>query len=72
LSRFVFIEPPPSGSIHCNQSNDSLQLQVDIFCSDVCLGVNEWDTGVATGNAAMQARLAELLVVRDPRGGLRF
>jgi len=42
LDRFHFIEPPPSGQIHCNQVNNVLQLQVDIFCNDVLSGLREW------------------------------
>ena len=42
LDRFHFIEPPPSGLIHCNQINNVLQLQVDIFCNDVLSGLRKW------------------------------
>ena len=42
LDRFHFIEPPLSGHIHCNQINNVLQLQVDIFCNDVLSGLREW------------------------------
>jgi hypothetical protein len=42
LDRFHFIEPPPSGKIHCNQIGNTLQLQVDIFCNDVLSGLREW------------------------------
>ena len=39
LEYFQFSAPPESGSIHCNQSNNTLQLQIDIFCSDIIEGV---------------------------------
>jgi hypothetical protein len=43
LDRFHFIEPPPLGSrIHCNQINNVLQLQVDIFCNDILDGLRKW------------------------------
>ncbi len=42
LDRFHFIEPPPSGQIHCNQINNVLQLQVDIFCNDILGGLRKW------------------------------
>lgn len=43
LDRFHFIEPPSEGlSIHCNQINNVLQLQTDIFCSDILAGLNNW------------------------------
>jgi hypothetical protein len=42
LESFLFIEPPNKGSIHLNQSNQKLQLQVDIFCNDIIAGVKQW------------------------------
>jgi len=42
LDRFHFIEPPPGGQIHCNQINNVLQLQVDIFCNDILEGLRKW------------------------------
>lgn len=42
LDRFHFIEPPPNRQIHCNQIDNVLQLQVDIFCNDVLSGLREW------------------------------
>jgi hypothetical protein len=43
LEKFVFVEPPGGGSVmHCNQRGKLLQLQVDIFCEHVCLGVDTW------------------------------
>ncbi len=42
LERFHFIEPPPNMKIHCNKSNNVLQLQVDIFCKDVLEGLQNW------------------------------
>ena len=72
LDSFLFIEPPLSGSIHCNQSNAKLQLQVDIFCEDLCVGVDSWARHVLTNDAAVQARMEELLVVRSISGGVSF
>jgi hypothetical protein len=37
-----------------------LQLQVDVFCNDMCDGVATWSRDIA-GDAAAQARLATLL-----------
>ena len=46
LDHFHFIEPPPNdNTIHCNQKNNALQLQVDIFCNDVLSGLREWFQG---------------------------
>lgn len=42
LNHFVFLKPQLMSAIHLNQSDDKLQLQVDIFCVDVLLSVEEW------------------------------
>jgi len=42
LERFHFIEPPQLGTIHCNQFNNVLQLQVDIFCQDIISALHAW------------------------------
>ena len=68
----MFIEPPRSGVIHCNQSDSKLQLQVDIFCEDICAGVEDWATQVLAYDRTIQARMAELLVVHSARNGLSF
>jgi hypothetical protein len=62
LDRFHFIEPPQSGRIHCNQFNNVLQLQVDIFCQDIINAVHAWleDT---KENKDIQQRLNSVLKV---------
>ncbi len=41
--RFRFIYPPKSGMVvHCNRVNDHLQLQVDLFCEDMCIATKSW------------------------------
>jgi len=62
LDRFHFIEPPPGGMIHCNQVNNILQLQVDIFCSDILGGLAQWQKDMA-GNAEAQERVSYILKV---------
>lgn len=42
LNDFIFVRPRVSSSVHLNQLNDTLQLQVDIFCVDIILAVEEW------------------------------
>jgi hypothetical protein len=72
LESFVFIDPPPGGrSVHCNQSNAKLQLQVDKFCEDVCGGVEAW-CGAVTGDVEVESRMKELLVIHDLHTGLTF
>jgi hypothetical protein len=40
LNKFRFVTS--KGYIHNNQINNTLQLQVDIFCKEICEAVNEW------------------------------
>lgn len=42
LNDFHFLAPAQGSLIHRNQSNHTLQLQVDIFCSDVVTAVESW------------------------------
>ncbi|NYF23634.1 hypothetical protein [Sporosarcina sp. JAI121] len=42
LHNFIFVKPKPGGMVHMNQINDTLQLQVDIFCVDILLAVERW------------------------------
>jgi len=72
LDSFVFVEPPNSGMIHCNQVNSRLQLQVDIFCEDICSGVDQWVQTVFANQADVRARANDLLLIRSHAGGVRF
>jgi hypothetical protein len=71
LTRFIFIEPPASGTIHCNLSNTALQLQVNIFCADICEGVDKWiiDT---KDNKDIQERARKLLNIRKLLNRIAF
>ncbi len=42
LESFNFVVPPEGWTVHMNQSGKALQLQVDVFCRDICEAVNEW------------------------------
>lgn len=68
LERFHFVFPPQGGMIHCNQSNNVLQLQVDIFCKDVCKGVSAWLNEVSEDNT-IQDRLENILKIYPPSFG---
>jgi len=68
----VFITPPPGGQIvfHSNfiQSADGsfvLQLQIDVFCEQICDGVIRWKKDIAN-DSAIQDRIDELLSFQDP------
>jgi hypothetical protein len=40
LERFQFVVPPEGCVVHSNQFNNSLQLQVDIFCREIADAVS--------------------------------
>lgn len=42
LENFEFVAPPKGTILHCNQTNNRLQLQVDIFCFDIIGGLKKW------------------------------
>ena len=71
IKQVVFITPPPGGIvIHSNfiESADGsfvLQLQIDIFCQQICSGVLKWRADVQA-NGEVQSRIAELLEFQDP------
>ncbi|MGR5293652.1 hypothetical protein ACPV4U_25135, partial [Vibrio alginolyticus] len=71
LEDFHFITPPASGSIHCNQINNTLQLQVDIFCIQVADAVDQWAKAVEDSEE-IQSRLRNLLTIHDSSNGVRF
>jgi len=62
LDRFHFIEPPPNGQIHCNQINNVLQLQVDVFCRDVLEGLAQWRKDIQ-GTPDIEQRISNILQV---------
>lgn len=62
LERFHFTEPPPSGSVHCNQVNNILQLQVDIFCQDTLSGLRDW-LNYAKADPAIMTRVSGMLKI---------
>ena len=73
IDSFTFFDPPPDGRvIHCNSMNGRLQLQVDIFCRDICSGVDEWRVSVAAGHPDIEQRVAELLEVKESSQGVHF
>jgi len=72
LDDFHFITPPGNGnSIHCNQSNSTLQLQVDIFARGMADSVDAWAAAVAL-DAQIQERMKVLLTVHDSSNGVMF
>ena len=71
LDKIHFITPPANGIIHNNQSNNTLQLQVDIFCNDIIIAVNNWVESVQS-NKDIQDRIENLLIIHDSSKVMRF
>lgn len=72
LHRFHFVVPDKNGNIvHLNQVNNALQLQIDIFCGEVCQSVVLWHQE-AMANPEIRPRLENLLVIHDFEGNIRL
>jgi hypothetical protein len=57
LTRFHFVVP--GRHVHCNQINSLLQLEVDRFCEDICMAVEDWFKARGTDSTVL-ASLANL------------
>ncbi len=64
LERFHFIKPSRRSILHCNQINQVLQLQVDIFFNDIIAGVEQWLADTKIDNN-IQKRLDSLITIRS-------
>ncbi len=62
LESFRFVVPRPGLTVHNNLSGRALQLQVSIFCEDVCQAVERW-LARARINPHLSHRLANLATV---------
>lgn len=71
LSSFVFVAPRPGWNVHCNQRDDILQLQVNIFCGDVCDGATAWMES-HRDDEAVQERLRGLIEIHSLLGDFAF
>ena len=67
LEAFQFVVPPKGWTVHCNQINQSLQLQVDIFCCEIVDGVKQFLSDICSDPEAMQ-RLGQMITIRDIDG----
>jgi hypothetical protein len=68
LDRFAFTIPVKGSYTHMNMANTTLQLQIDIFCEDLCESVEEWDELMST-NLEVQERKSQLVTFRNPSLG---
>lgn len=69
LSRFIFVAPNPSIYAHNNAVNGALQLQVDVFCEDVCSGVDRWSEKHALDSVIFE-RMKALIEIHDISNGI--
>ena len=67
LESFQFVVPPSGWTVHKNQANNTLQLQVDIFCRDVIEGVTQFLSDISTNKEAL-SRITQGLLIRDING----
>lgn len=59
--KFLFITPPPNGNvIHGGSFKGMYQLQIDVFCNDVCIAVEQWCEDVKDSEAIC-GRINELI-----------
>ncbi len=66
-SRIIFVEPGRSSTIlHNNILNDALNIDVRIFCEDLCVAAERWWQGAAT-QPNVQGNLSRF-VTRHPIG----
>jgi hypothetical protein len=71
LEDFHFITPRPGCYVHCNQSNNTLQLQVDVFCNQIADAVDRWFESIKD-NSDVRRRMGGLLVIHDSSKGISF
>ncbi|WP_343711924.1 hypothetical protein [Inquilinus sp.] len=65
LERFVLVAPRPGFTMHCNMIDDTLQLQVDMFCADICDGVRKWISEVYDKDPDVRARSSSLVAIKE-------
>ncbi len=65
-SRIIFVEPGSGFVLHNNIMNDALNIDVRIFCEDLCEAAERW-WHAASAQPNVQANLPRF-VARHPRG----
>lgn len=67
LDRFHFTAPEPGSYVHRNQTDSVLQLQIDVFCKDICESVDQWSAEIVS-QPEVAERLRGLLEVHRWNG----
>lgn len=71
LERFHFVAPRPNRHFHRNQVDGVLQLQVDVFCTEMSEAVRQWDAD-HNADQDVQARKADLIKIHSTDGFFRL
>ena len=65
--RIHFITPPPRHNIvHCNNLGGVLQMQIDVFCSDMADVVDSWYRNISSKDQDMELRVQGLIKIYGP------
>jgi hypothetical protein len=64
LDKFQLLAPRPGLRVHCNQTNNKLQLQVDIFCRDILAATRAWRASITPADTVRLDRLKNLAVIQ--------
>lgn len=74
LDRFQFTAPDHRVRAHCNQIGGMLQLQIDVFCDDICTAVERWihEKGSDPDVAARLKTLLRIYRLGASGGFIRF
>jgi hypothetical protein len=63
LERFRFVSPESGNRLHAVRQGNTLILQTDIFCEQMCAAVMEWHNTVAMQDTDIKARMSKVLQV---------
>lgn len=69
LENFHFITPLRGMHVHCNQLNNTLQLQVDVFCLEIADAVDAWMESIKN-DEDIKIRLSNLLTIHNSDNGI--
>ncbi|MGO3448926.1 MAG: hypothetical protein ACTINK_16420 [Kluyvera intermedia] len=69
--KFNLTPPIPLLEIHLNKYNGVIQIQIDIFCEDMCQAVEQWVNDMEP-DMAVAARMKELIEIKFPPGFIAF
>lgn len=65
--KFNLTPPIPNWHIHLNKQEGVIQIQIDIFCEDMCQAVEKWIRDMEP-YPAVALRMKELIDVKFPSG----